>query len=514
MLQTLTETIAKHAKEVPDQAALLCADQIVTYRELEDSSYALAAHLRAQGLHPGDRVAIHWSNSIEPVKLFFACFRSGLVVVPINTRLTSLEIQFVLENSQASVCFSEPNLANAARDAAQCYPLKSFFTELPNLSPARADRQELSHPESDAVSLILYTSGTTARPKGVQHSHRTLFSLAEKCCQYLDESVQVTPVVSPIMHGFGFAMCLCPALLSGATAVMQPNPDPGAILSSIERFQCTNLSCLPALAQSILAEQTARPRHVESLQRAFSAGDRVPEDLKAQFKAVMGAPLFELFASSECGLVTVSLPSNVRADSMGKAADGVETRIVDKRRLPVPDGQVGELAVKSPTLFRGYWNDPDTTSGALCDGWFYTGDLVVRDRDGFHTFVGRTKEIIVRGGSNISPAEVESVLSLHPAVKEAAVVGVPDPVLGQRVMAFVVSSRRDQMDQAELQNHARQSLAEYKVPERIEFVPELPKTASGKLNRRSLRERTIPGVPAMGESSDTFAATRGSSNHE
>ncbi len=508
MLRTLTEIIAKHAEALPDQAALLCQDQIVTYRELEESTIALAAHLREQGLNPGDRVAIHWSNSIEPVKLFLACFRAGLVAVPINTRLTSLEIQFVLENSQSSVCFSEPKLADAARDAAQCSSLKGFFTELPNLSSERANRQELSGPESDVISLFLYTSGTTARPKGVQHSHRTLFSIAEKSSQYLDESVRVTPVVSPIMHGFGLAMCLCPALLSGATAAMQPNPDPRAILDSIERFQCTNLSCLPALAQSILAEQMARPRQVESLQRAFSSGDRVSEELKAQFKAVMAAPLFELFASSECGLVTVSLPSSVRPDSMGKAADGVETRIVDKKRDPVSDGQVGELAAKSPTLFQGYWNDPDMTAATLCAGWFYTGDLVIRDREGFHTFVGRTKEIIVRGGSNVSPAEVESVLSLHPAVKEAAVVGVPDPILGERVMAFVISTRGDQMNKAELQNHARQFLAEYKIPEQIEFVPKLPKTASGKLNRRGLRERMSPGVPSMEEASDTLPATQ------
>jgi long-chain acyl-CoA synthetase len=486
---TLGAMLESTAAKYPCKTALIAGGETMSYQSLEESASRLARWLVSQGLRPGDRIAMHWPNSVPTVQLFFAAFKAGLIAVPVNTRLKPAEITYIFGHSQAVICFSEPSLAHLAKQAAEACPQPPrILSELP-LEPSFATLPEVN---ADAPAAIMYTSGTTARPKGVTQSHRSLFEgtrLVEQEDFVQHDDVAVT--LTPMMHASGLYAVLLPSVMIGGTIVLLPAFDPAAVLDAIERFRCTYVISLPALLQFVCEEQARRPRDVSSVRIAGAGGDTVPVALQNRFQSLFGIPLFECYGMTETLPITVNPLNAIRQGSTGRVTEGVEVRLVDLTGRDVPLGETGEVVVRSPANCLGYWSDAKATSDLLRDGWLHTGDLACRDAEGYYWFQGRMKQIIIRAGSNISPQEVEEALYGHPAVLEAGVVGQPDPVYGERVVAFAVLRSNAAVSEEELRLFARERLADYKVPERILFFDALPKGLTGKVDRRTLKEMLL-----------------------
>ena len=491
---TLGALLHTRAQENPDAIALFCGDQKMSYRELNESSTRLAAWLLKRGLQRGDRVAIHWCNSIETVQLFFAIFKAGLIAVPINLRLKAPEAAWILQHSQALLCFSEPTLAPISEEAsASCPSLRSILTQLPELETGSSSPRP--QVETDQPAVILYTSGSTARPKGATHSHRTLLAALQLVANNLVESDDVVLVTTQMMYAVGLVAALLTAVYRGTCAVLLPAFEPGAFLDTVERFRCTYTAALPALMQLVVDEQARQPRDTSSLRTAVAGGDSVPPKLQERFAALLKVPLQEVIGMSETMLTAFNPKNAIRPGSVGRAAAGVQLAVVDADAKHLPDGEVGELVIQSPANCICYWNDPGATDALMHGGWLHSGDLAMRDSDGYFWFKGRKKEIIVRGGSNVSPQEVEEVLYQHPAVFEAGVVGAPDRVYGEQVVAFVSARNGNAPCEQDLREHARKSLADYKVPEKIFFLPQLPKGPTGKVHRATLKAMLLEMKP-------------------
>jgi long-chain acyl-CoA synthetase len=484
---TLDNLLSRHAERQPGKAAVLTAERSITYAELDASLTCLARHFLDRGLRPGDRVAVHWSNSIETVQLLLAAFRAGLVAVPVNVRLKPPEIAYIFEHSGARICFSEPALAALAEEArrgggpeivSQLPPLTTLAGPLPEVDPTQP-------------AVILYSSGTTARPKGVTHTHRTLF---ETACLWTPDPIgpgDTLLAITQLMHAGALNIVLLPALHQGATAVLLRTFEPTAVLDLIELFHCTFTFALPAMLQFVVEEQARRPRDASSLRTVIAGGDTVPVALQQRFHDLFGIGVREAYGMTETVPVTLNPSAAIRTGSIGPAASKVAIRLVDLHGCDVPAGETGEILARSPANCVGYWNDPAATTRLFDNGWLHSGDLASRDNDGYYWFKGRLKQLIIRGGSNISPQEVEEALYQHPAVLEAGVVGVPHPVYGEVPAAFVTVRPGHSLTEDQLRTHARKLLADYKVPERILFVAELPKGLTGKIDRRSLRDMLI-----------------------
>jgi long-chain acyl-CoA synthetase len=482
-----------HAKavETPDKTALYSGFETMSYLTLDETSTRLAEWFLAQDLRAGERVAIHWSNSFEVVQLFFALFKAGLIAVTVNVRLKPPEIRYVLDHSQARICFSEPALASQAEQAGARCPI---FTQLPLSEPTCPRPNRMPDVDPDQPAVILYTSGTTAHPKGVTHTHRSLFHTAEIMARGLLGQTEIMLPMTQLMHAGALNCGLLPSIYLGAAVILLSGFDPAAILDAIERFGSTCLMGLPALMQFVVEEQARKPREVGSLRTAIAGGDTVSVALQDRFETLFGIPLQEIYGMTETLPITLNPKGARRPGSIGSLKKGFEVRIVDLDGQDVFQGETGEIVVRSAANCIGYWNDTAATEAALDDGWLHTGDLAWRDADGYYWFKGRQKQIIIRGGSNISPQEVEEALYQHAAVLEAGAVGAPDPDHGERVVAFVVLRTGETVDEEILREFARQRLADYKVPERIIFLDALPKGLTGKVHRRALKD--MLSVPA------------------
>jgi acyl-CoA synthetase (AMP-forming)/AMP-acid ligase II len=478
---TLDNCLHRHVKLQPDKAAVVTADRTITYADLDASVSCLARYLLDRGLRPGDRIAVHWSNSIETAQLLLAALRAGLIAVPINVRLKAPEIAYIFQHAAVRICFSEPAVAPLAKGV-------EVVSELPALTGASGPLPDV---DSDQQAVILYTSGTTARPKGAVHTHRSLF---EAACMMTPDPIghrDAVLVMTQLAHVSGLNCGLLPTLQQGASAVLLRAFDAGAALDLIERFQCTYTLALPAMLQFVAEEQTRHPRDVSSLRKVLAGGDTVPIALQQRVYQLFGVGVREVHGMTESAPVMLNPASAIRTGSIGVPVPGVSVRLIDPQGCEVKEGETGEVLVGSPANCAGYWNDPEATAQVFDDGWLRTGDLARRDADGYYWFKGRLKQLIIRGGANISPQEVEEALYQHRAVMEAGVIGAPDSVYGEVPVAFVAVRAGHALTEDELRAHARELLADYKVPERILFVEALPKGLTGKIDRRCLRDMLI-----------------------
>lgn len=481
---TLGNALEQTTRRNPEGTALICGDKSVSYSQLDHRASSLASWFVEQGLRPGDRVAVYWSNSIETVTLFFACWRAGLISVPINVRLKAPEIAYQLAHSEATMCFAQPELASVAGAAVEIGAVRTpIQTRLPQADSSVSGM--LPEIDDSEISVILYTSGTTARPKGVAHTHRSLLHIARLTLAMIGDAGPVSMTTTQMAHVSGLGCILLPSILEGNTTVLLSSFDPAKALDLIERFGVTYTGALPAMGLMMVEEQANRPRNVRSLKVFVGGGDTVPVTLQDRFKSLFGLPVLELLGMTESVPIAWNTADDLRPGSVGKPREDVGTKIVG---LDGAEGKAGELAVRSPANFHGYWQDAEATAAVLRDGWLHTGDLVQQDEDGYLWFTGRLKQIIIRGGSNIAPQEVEEAFYHHPAVLEAGVVGLPDPLYGQKVAAFLVLREGFSHNEEELRAFARERLADYKVPETIRFLPELPKGLTGKVDRRALAE--------------------------
>jgi long-chain acyl-CoA synthetase len=488
----IANVLTASAERDPKKAAIGLENESISYEQLDRATTSLARWLLRQGLKLGDRVAIHWPNSTETVELFFASFKAGMIAVPINISMKTPEVAYILEHSKAAIYFAHPDLLAVAEEARSASGQLDVIHTTVETGDA-GDLGALPVVNDDDPALLLYTSGTTARPKGVTHTHRTLSECVKLTHTFVTDGWESALVMTQMAFVSAMCMVLLPAMAKGGTGVLVPTFDAPLVLDLIERFQVTYAFGLPSMVQAMIEEQARKPRQVHCLRNFVGAGDSVPVSTQERFQSLFGIPVREGFGMTEIGPAIANPTDAIRSGSLGKAIQGVEIRVVNAEGEDVSDGQIGEMAVRSPARFAGYWDDPAATRGAVRDGWLYTGDLARRDADGYLWFEGRKKEIIIRDGVNISPQEVEEAIYNHPAVLEVAVIGLPDPVgaHGERVLAFV--SLRDGLvvDEQELRDHARQLLTDIKVPERFVFRTNLPKGLTGKVARRALKETLV-----------------------
>jgi long-chain acyl-CoA synthetase len=496
---TLHATLQEAARAFPDRPWLRFADASWSYAEGDALTETIAHGLVQRGVRPGDRVALLFPNSAELVFCYFACFKIGAVAVPLNTRFQASELVYALDHSGASILIGQSDLIapimelrdqtaglNLILVAGAALPATESYSALTQAKPV-----ELPPVWDEQLAVLLYTSGTTSRPKGVMHSHATLSRQNQNYLAVLGPAAYARSLIFlPLCHIAGFSLLLLPTTAAGGTVTIQPGFDPEAVLRVIGENRITFTGGLPVMINALVNYPQAEKYDLTSLHLFMGGGDCVPMELQLRFQKLFGVALDEL-----CGMTEVlycNQPFNLgqrRPGSIGKPFGDVRIRLEDKDGNEVPDGEVGEVVVFSGAVALGYWNDQENTQAALKGGGMHTGDLARRDADGFLWFAGRSKDIIIRGGSNISPGEVEDALYAHPAVYEAGVVGVPCSELGQRVRGYVALKPGQQVTERELIDWTGGKIAAYKTPESIVFLAALPKGPTGKVLRKALRDQ-------------------------
>ena len=497
----LVELLRLISSENSERIAFRFGERVWTYAELASATDAIACGLISRGIRRGDRVAFLLPNSPELVFLNLACLQLGAIAVPVNVRLKGAELAYILNHCRARLAIVHaelyPNLQPVRSDLGHVEAIFIVDAVSPNnceafesLMIAGTVQDDGSLPSPDDVAAILYTSGTTARPKGVTHTHHSLASTVRNYGTAIGlNSADVVFGMLSISHIFGFTLQLLTPLSVGATVVAAPSFDADRVLQIIARHRVTHLYGLPVMFDALTRQPLDASADVRSLRYCLAGGDAVSQRLNASVYAVLGVELYEGCGMTEVLPYTLNRPGiENRVGSIGKPSPGMSLRLVNDAGEDVAEGEVGEILVRSECLTTGYWEDHEATAAVMRDGWFHTGDLGRRDSAGYYWFVGRSKEIIVRGGSNISPLEVEAALCKYPAIQEVAVVGMPHSTYGESVAAFVVLKNGASASDEELRHFAAQSIADYKLPERFTFLTDLPRGLTGKVHRKTLKE--------------------------
>ena len=480
----------------------------------------LAAGLRALGIQKGDRVIVMMLNCPEVVISYQAIARAGAVIIPVLPLLKGPEVRYIAENSAAKAIITSPVLLPL---------LQSALTDLPSLryiiSTGDVGVQFASHPyeilaykdvlargnshgddylrdleglslSSDDTAVILYTSGTTGSPKGVELTHRNVVSNAVSS-RGADSDGEINQRVGemqlailPLAHAYGLVASNV-GYLNGTKAVLHPRFDTTAVLSAIERYHVNAFAGVPAMFVALLYTPDTEKYDTSSLRYCVSGSAPLPLSILEGFEQKFHCQILEGYGLSEASAVlsghTLDMPR--KPGSVGKPIANVEVQIVDENDRPVPVGEVGEIIARGPNVMKGYYNMPGATQATLRDGWLYTGDMGRFDEDGYLYIVERKKDLIIRGGFNVYPHDVEEALNSHPAVIESAVIGIPSERMGEEVKAFVVA--RGEVDAETLKAYCREKLANYKTPSEIEFVNALPRNAVGKIDKKELRKHHV-----------------------
>jgi long-chain acyl-CoA synthetase len=452
----------------PDRPALIFEGQAISYRRLDELANREANRLRAMGITRGDRVALCLPNTPQFVASYLGALKLGAIVVSVNPALAEAEIRFMLSDSGAAHVVRDSDLW---RDTAPAPDVTAL--EMKPADPA----------------VIVYTSGTTGFPKGATLSHANVRFTMEAKRRYLGICPEDRLMLFlPLFHCFGQNAILNAGLHSGATLVLHRAFDRDRILNSIARDGVTMLCAVPA--NFVVLHETASAKQLRGIRYYMSAAAPLPAELEARWQAKFGRPIHQGYGLTETSpFASYNHLTCYRPGSIGAPIDGVKMAVADPTSgALLPAGATGEIVVKGPNVMLGYWNRPDATAEAVRDGWFRTGDIGRADEDGYFYIEDRLKDMVIVGGYNVYPAEVENALFRHDAVAEAAAFGVPDPVLGERVHAAVTLKRGARATAAELITACRAHIAEYKLPTVIQFVPSLPKSPAGKVLKRVLRD--------------------------
>jgi len=473
----------------------------VTYAELEQLIQQTAGYLQSLGLQPGDRVALRLSKSLEFILLHLATVRLGAITLPLNLAYPADEIQYFLSDSGAKLFFT----LESSREKIQ-----SILPHLPELRDCifldTTNPQEFqflitiyqppsSNPLTSNLSdtaVIIYTSGTTGRPKGAEITHRNLLSNL----QSLHEAWGWTPDdvllhVLPIFHVHGLFVALHGALHAGASVLLMRDFDPYKVLKTLVERHCTVFMAVPTIHRRLLDAPDASQFDLSNVRLITSGSDRLPDEVFTGFQKTFGYTLLERYGMTETGMnCSNPLKGERRIGSVGLPLPGVEVRVVSAETgAKLSDREIGELQIRGPNVFKGYWKQPEKTAESFTtDGWFRTGDLGFREPDGYITLCGRSKDLIISGGLNIYPPEVERVLAEHPSVAVCAVIGCPDREWGERVTAVVVINRGASVSGSDLIAFCREHLAPYKSPKTVIFRDDLPRNAMGKVQKAELRK--------------------------
>jgi long-chain acyl-CoA synthetase len=494
---TPLQALLSQAQSRPEATAFIFHEDVWTYHRLAEESERVAHGLAANGVKPGDRVALHMLNRPEIIVAYYACYRLGAIAAPLRTTFTFAELGPLLQRLQPALYIGEaaiyPNVAPADTVTLPVSHriLVDEHAGTHGVRPwdvlKQAPSVNLPTPSIHEPALLIHTSGTTSgTPKFVAHTPSSLAATNDIVCKHIGlstDDIWVSAMTMVQASGALRAQCF---IQLGAPFVVLDSFDADALLDNIERYRGTCLFGFPAQYAALIQSQQAKPRDLSSLRFATVGGDICPIELQQKAASILGIPLYNMWTATE---TTGCLTFGLQPGSVMRVMEGAQIRLVDGQGSDVPHGEIGELLVRGPNVFSFYWGDPAATAQVLKDGWYHTGDLMRRGEGNDIWFVARKKDIIIRGGANISPIEVEEALvASHPAVKEAAVIGKPDSVLGQRVFAFVkLRAKTKKPAVSEILDKVGQRLAAYKVPEDLIVLDDLPRTPSSKVDRVRLK---------------------------
>jgi len=501
----------ENVRKNPNKVALEFIDpplQRVTYAELDESVNRTAGYLQGLGLQPGDRVALQLSKSLEFILLHLATIRLGAICLPLNLAYPPDELKYFLEDSGAKLFFALESFKEKIQsilpdlpDLDQCIFLDPSnpeeFTSLLNDKNAVTIRPSRHTDDSNDTAVIIYTSGTTGRPKGAEITHGNLTSNLDALHEAWGwQADDILLHVLPIFHVHGLFVALHGALHAGATTLLMREFNAEKTLELLSSGACTVFMAVPTIHQRLLDFPATHQYDLSKVRLITSGSDRLPDDAFAGFQQTFGYTLLERYGMTETGMnCSNPLHGERRIGSVGLPLPGVEIRIVNSEtEVLLSDGEIGDVQLRGPNVFKGYWRQPDKTSASFsADGWFKTGDLGFREKDGYLTLCGRSKDLIISGGLNIYPPEVERVLVEHSAVSACAVIGCPDREWGERVTAVVVLNKGESVSGEELIRFCRERLAPYKSPKSIIFRDDLPRNAMGKVQKAELRKEVCTG---------------------
>jgi long-chain acyl-CoA synthetase len=499
----IARSIEHGARMHPERTAILFEGSEISYRELDRRVNRAASVLHGLGVCPGDRVAIHLPNVPEFAVAYLGVVKIGAIAVSVNPNLTQSEVNTVLNDSGSRVLVttdSQPAIS----------PVQYVLTA-DELTVGHAECVEAIDLDPGSPAAILYTSGTTGVPKGATLSHSNIEFTRESKKRYLGIRPDDRMLLFlPLYHCFGQNAILNSCLHAGATIVLHRGFDADAVLASIVRDRVTMFCGVPTTF--IVLHDAASPEQMKSVRYFFSAAASLPVEVETKWRRKFGAIIHQGYGLTETSpFAAYNHTGRHKPGSIGTPIDGVEMRIADVADGRIlPDGEKGEIVVRGPNVMLGYWNRPEATCEAIRNGWFHTGDIGRLDEDGYFYVEDRLKDMIIVGGSNVYPAEIENVLYQHCGVAEAAVYGVPDAVMGELGRAAVVLKPGFVATGEELLAHCRRHLAAFKVPAQIEFTCELPKSRTGKVLKRVLREQHSAEYT---QTASLFALAKATSRH-
>ncbi|MFC5604112.1 fatty acid--CoA ligase family protein [Sporosarcina koreensis] len=512
----LVTQVYETSKLQPGKTAYHFMGKDTSYAELDQSVSMFASALQGLGIEKGDHIALLLGNTPHFLISLYATMRIGATAIPINPIYSPDEISYILHNSDAKAVIALDQLLPLVEKAAPLFPSvehyiicemsadigervaalpdkakakvklfsKLITTGRPDLEPIEVDENE--------TAVILYTSGTTGRPKGAMLTHKNLYSNARDVADYLGFSEHDRVVATlPVFHVFALTVVVNAPLLKGATIVLVPRFSPSDVFETIKEQKATVFAGVPTMYNFLYQFPDGDPADFNTIRLAISGGASLPVALLHNFEDKFNVRISEGYGLSEASPVTCFNPLDRERvpGSIGTNIINVVNKVVDEYGDEVSVGEVGELVVQGPNVMKGYYKMPEETAAAIRDGWLYTGDLARQDENGYFYIVDRKKDMIIVGGYNVYPREVEEVLFTHDDIVEAAVIGVPDPDFGEEVQAFVVLKKGAVADAEKLKAFCANRLAKYKVPKTIEFLDELPKNTTGKILRRSLKDQ-------------------------
>jgi long-chain acyl-CoA synthetase len=489
LAEVLTATAQRHA----ERPALRLDDVELNYGLVEEATKRMAGILAERGVEPGDRVGIMLPNVPHFAIAYYGALRAGAVVVPMNVLLKGREVEFYLRDPEAKILVAWHGFADAAREGAQAAGVDLLLVEPQEFQATLLGAEPLADTaerDDDDDAVLLYTSGTTGTPKGAQLTHGNIGMntkvVLERLIQVDEHDVILGAL--PLFHAFGQTCALNVAVRAGACLDLIPRFDAGKALEVIDRDGVTVFEGVPTMYHALLNHPERERFDTSSLRLCVSGGAALPVEVLRAFEEAFGCKILEGYGLSETSPVaSFNHPDRERKPgSIGTPIEGVEMRAVDADGNEVPPGEVGEIAIRGHNVMKGYWRRPDATAEVMRDGWFRTGDMATVDEDGYFFIVDRKKDMIIRGGYNVYPREVEEVLYEHPAVSECAVVGVADEKLGEEVGAAVVLKPGAEATEDEIRDHVKAQVAAYKYPRVIWFLDELPKGPTGKILKREI----------------------------
>jgi long-chain acyl-CoA synthetase len=498
----LAELPGKEIERFGEHVSLIFGDRQYTNVQMHTDTLRLANALKSLGIRKGDRVIIQMPNCPEVFQSFLAVYTLGAVIVPINFMVGDAETAFIYQNSGAKAIISSklflPKIETCRKAAPNVEHIILIDADVPahthayhQLLARHSDQCPIEPVADDDLAALIYTAGTTGTPKGVMHTHKSLLTNAQMQVDTVDLPSGLTAVVVlPLCHSYGIASMNFGMIKGGGKAVVLDSFDIDKLFAAIEKHKANSLAAVPTMYVFMLLHPDPKKYDLSSMKYWICGSAPLTQETWNRFKQVFGGEIAEGWGLTEAGANNSANPIQgaKKVGSIGRPMNGTQMKVVDDLGNELPPGQQGEILIGGPMLMKGYWQNPDETAKVLCDGWLYTGDVGYRDAEGYFFITERKKDLIIKGGENIAPREVEEVLFKHPKVAEAAVVGIKDEVYGENIKAWVVLKPGQTATAEEIVEFCQTHLKRFKSPKEVAFLPALPKNLVGKILRKELRK--------------------------